>query len=59
MKIINKQKTHFLKKTKCGLYQVKYDTIENVTMLINGILDNGHKKILNNHSFQASNKELM
>ena len=56
---MNKQKTHFLKKTKCGLYQVKYDTIENVTILINGILDNGHKKKLNNHGFQASNKEMI
>ena len=59
MKIMNKQKTHFLKKTKCGVYQVKYDTIENVTILINNILDNGHKKMLNNHAFQASNKELI
>ena len=56
---MNKQKTHFLKKTKCGLYQVKYDTIENVTILINGILDNGHKKMPNNYAFQASNKELI
>ena len=56
---MNKQKTHFLKKTKCGFYQVKYDTIENVTMLINGILDNGHKKLLNNFAFKASKKELM
>lgn len=56
---MNKQKTHFLKKTKCGVYQIKYDTIENVTMLINSILDNGHKKMLNNHAFQASNKELI
>ena len=54
---MNKQKTHFLKKTKCGLYQTKYDTIENVTLLINGILDNGHKKMLNNHTFQTSKKE--
>ena len=56
---MNKQKTHFLKKTKCGVYQIKYDTIENVTKLINGILDNGHKKKLNKHAFQASNKELI
>lgn len=28
MKIMNKKKIHFLKKYKCGLYQVKYDAIE-------------------------------
>lgn len=59
MKIMNKQKTHFLKKSKCGLYQIKYDTIENVTILLNDILDNGHKKIPNNHAFQASKKGLI
>lgn len=56
---MNKQKTHFLKKSKCGLYQIKYDTIENVTILLNDILDNGHKKIPNNHAFQASKKGLI
>lgn len=56
---MNKQKTHFLKKTKSGLYQIKYDTIENVTILLNDILDNGDKKIPNNHVFQASKKELI
>ncbi len=59
MKIMNKQKTHFLKKTKNGLYQIKYDTIENVTILLNDILDNGDKKIPNNHVFQALKKELI
>ncbi len=48
MKILNKQKTHFLKITKCGLYQIKYDTVKNVNHLINNILDNGHTKNTNN-----------
>ena len=57
MKIINEQKTHFLKKTKCGLYQVKYDTIENVHIAINNILDNGHKKMLNIQVFKPFREE--
>jgi hypothetical protein len=46
MKIINSKKTHFMKKSDCGLHQVKYDTIENVHSLLNTILDNGNKKQL-------------
>ena len=59
MKIFNKQKTHFLKKTNCGLYQIKYDTIENVTFVINNILDNGHKKLQSQQTFQPFKKELI
>ena len=55
MKIKNSQKTHFVKITKCGLDQIKYDTIENVNLLINKILDNGIKKIdINLHSKMCS-----
>lgn len=54
MKILNKQKTHFLKATKCGMYQIKYDTVENVNFLINNILDNGTKNNTKNiHSITA------
>ena len=59
MKIINKEKTHFMQKASNSLLYVKYDTIENVYLLINTILDNGHKKILNDHASQASKKELI
>lgn len=48
MKILNKQKTHFLKIADCGSYQIKYDTVKNVNHLINNILDNGHTKNTNN-----------
>ena len=48
MKILNKQKTHFLKKTKCGLYQIKYDTVENVNLIINNILNNCKINNMNN-----------
>ena len=56
MKIMNKQKDTFLKKTKYSLYQIKYDAIENVTIAINTILDNGNKKMLNNQVFQSSKR---
>lgn len=59
MKIKNSQKTHFLKRTKCGLYQVEYDTIENVNFLINNILDNGHKIMLDKQAYQTSRKKLI
>ena len=58
MKIMNEKKTHFMKKSKCGLYLVKYDTVENVHNLINTILDMGNKKMLNNQRSQPSRKEL-
>lgn len=58
MKIMNEKKTHFMKKSKCGLYLVKYDTVENVHNLINTILDMGNKKLLNNQRSQPSRKEL-
>lgn len=63
MKIKNNQKTHFLKISKCGLYQIKYDTVENVNSLINHILDNGDIKTLSNihnnmQSISAFKKEL-
>ena len=35
-----------MKKSDCGLYLVKYDTIENMHSLLNTILDNGNKKQL-------------
>ena len=53
MKILNKQKTHFLKITKNGLYEIKYDTVTNVNHLINNILDNGHTKNTNNTQINA------
>jgi len=58
MKILNENKTHFMKKSKCGLYLVKYDTVENVHHLINSILDVGNKKMLNNQGYQPSRREL-
>ena len=58
MKIMNEKKTHFMKKSKCGLYIVKYDTVENVHNLINAILDTGNKKLLNNQGYQPSRREL-
>ena len=56
MKIINKEKTHFMKKASNGLHYVKYDTIENVHLLINTILDNGHKKMLSDQAFRSSKR---
>ena len=47
MKILNKQKTHYLRISKCGLYQIKYDTVENVNLMINKILNN--RRIKNNN----------
>lgn len=58
MKIMNENKTHFMKKSKCGLYLVKYDTVENVHFLINNILDMGNKKMLANNDRQSSRREL-
>ena len=55
---MNEKKTHFMKKSKCGLYLVKYDTVENVHNLINTILDMGNKKMLNNQGSQPSRREL-
>lgn len=56
MKIINKEKTHFMQKASNSLAYVKYDTVENVNLLINTILDNGHKKILSHQAFKASKR---
>lgn len=47
MKILNKQKTHFLRTSKCGLYQIRYDTVENVNLVINKILNN--RQIITNN----------
>ncbi len=58
MKIMNQNKTHFMKKSKCGLFLVKYDTVENVNNLINRILDLGNKKLLSNQGYPPSNGEL-
>lgn len=60
MKILNKQKTHFLKITKFGLYQIRYDSVKNVNDLINHILDNGHINNLHTSTqvFQPLKKEL-
>lgn len=57
MKIMNEKKTHFMKKSKCGLYLVKYDTVENVHTQINNILNMGNKKMLSNQLDQQSNRE--
>lgn len=58
MKILNKQKTHFLKKTKCGLYHIKYDTVENVNLMINNILNNCRQNKINNlHTISAIKEE--
>ena len=57
MKIMNEKKTHFMKKSKCGLYLVKYDTVENVHTQINNILNMGNKKMLSNQLNQQSNRE--
>ena len=55
---MNEKKTHFMKKSRCGLYLVKYDTVENVHNLINTILEMGNKKMLNNHGNHISGREL-
>ena len=55
---MNEKKTHFMKKSKCGLYLVKYDTVENVHHLINTILDMGNKKMLSNQGGGSSRREL-
>lgn len=57
MKIMNEKKTHFMKKSKCGLYLVKYDTVENVNIQLNNILNMGNKKMLSNQLDQQSNRE--
>ena len=57
MKIMNEKKTHFMKKSKCGLYLVKYDTVENVHTQINNILNMGNKKMLSNQLDQQSSRE--
>lgn len=57
MKIMNEKKTHFMKKSKCGLYLVKYDTVENVHTQINNILNMGNKKMLSNQLNQQSSRE--
>ena len=57
MKIMNKQKTHFLRTSKCGLYQIKYDTVENVNLIINNILNNRRLKTNNLHSITAIKDE--
>lgn len=55
---MNENKTHFMKKSKCGLYLVKFDTVENVHYLINNILDMGNKKMLSNQAYKTSNGKL-
>ncbi len=52
MKILNKQKTHYVRISKCGLYQIKYDTVENVNLIINKILNN--RRIKNNNLHNLS-----
>lgn len=39
MKIFNKDKTHFMQKNEKGVYNLEFDTIENVQAKINSILD--------------------
>ena len=58
MKIMNEKKTHFMKKSKCGLYLVKCDAVENVHHLINSILDISNKKMLNNQGYPPTSREL-
>lgn len=57
MKILNKQKTHFVRLSKCGLYQIKYDTVENVNLIINKILNNRRIKTNNVHNITANKDE--
>lgn len=57
MKILNKQKTHFVRISKCGLYQIKYDTVENVNLIINKILNNRRIKNNNVHNMTAIKDE--
>lgn len=58
MKIMNEDKTYFMKKSKCGSYLIKYDTVENVHHLINNILEMGNKKMLSNQVNKASKRDL-
>ena len=54
---MNKQKTHFLRTSKCGLYQIKYDTVENVNLIINNILNNLRLKTNNLHCITVTKDE--
>lgn len=58
MKIMNKQKTHYMQKSSNGLLSVEYDTIENVNLIINAILDKGSKQTPIGQALQPSKKEL-
>ena len=58
MKIMNEHKTHFMKKSKCGHYLIKFDTVENVHHLINNILNMGNKKMLSNQVDKSLNNHL-
>ena len=58
MKIMNKQRTHFMQKSSNGLFNVEYDTIENVNLIINAILDKGSKQTPIGLALQPSKKEL-
>ncbi len=57
MKILNKQKTHYVRISKCGLYQIKYDTVENVNLIINKILNNRRIKNNNLHNLSVIKDE--
>ena len=57
MKILNKQKTHYVRISKCGLYEIRYDTVENVNLIINKILNNRQIKINNLHNIIAIKNE--
>ena len=57
MKILNKQKTHYVRISICGLYQIKYDTVENVNLIINKILNNRRIKNNNVHNITAIKDE--
>ena len=57
MKILNKQKTHYVRISKFGLYEIRYDTVENVNLFINKILNNRQIKTNNLHNITVIEDE--
>jgi len=59
MKILNRAKTHFMKKSESGTYNVVFGKVKDVHALINDILDGESNKVADssnvNNIEQASN----
>ena len=57
MRIINKDKTHFMQRLPNKSTLIKYDTIDNVNLVLNNILDKGNQQMCKMHAFIAFKKE--